>query len=145
VVRDVLDLLRRHPLGRTARLALEDDGRVLWARADGEQLKRAFVNLAQNAVESMEGKGELLVKLAPAGDNIEIAFQDQGPGIAPENLSRILEPFFTTKREGTGLGLSIASRIVERHGGSLRVVSAPGNGTSIIVELTQAAPERLAA
>jgi PAS domain S-box-containing protein len=145
VVRDVLDLLRRHPLGRTTRLALEDDGKVLWAQADGEQLKRAFVNLAQNAIESMEGKGELLVKLAPAGERVEIEFQDRGPGISPENLSRILEPFFTTKREGTGLGLSIASRVIERHGGSLRVVSTPGNGTSFIVELTQAAEERLAA
>jgi two-component system sensor histidine kinase HydH len=145
VVRDVLDLLRRHPLGRTTRLALEDDGKVLWAQADGEQLKRAFVNLAQNAIESMEGKGELLVKLAPAGERIEIEFQDRGPGISPENLSRILEPFFTTKREGTGLGLSIASRVIERHGGSLRVVSTPGNGTSFIVELTQVAEERLAA
>lgn len=145
VVRDVLDLLRRHPLGRTTRLALEDDGKVLWAQADGEQLKRAFVNLAQNAIESMEGKGELLVKLAPAGERIEIEFQDRGPGISPENLSRILEPFFTTKREGTGLGLSIASRVIERHGGSLRVVSTPGNGTSFIVELTQVVEERLAA
>jgi len=145
VVRDVLDLLRRHPLGRTSRLALEDDGKVWWARADGEQLKRAFLNLALNAIESMEGRGELLVRLVPREERVVVDFHDRGPGIPPENLARILEPFFTTKREGTGLGLAIASRVIERHGGTLSVASTPGEGTCVTVELTRAAEERVAA
>jgi signal transduction histidine kinase len=144
-VRDVLDLLRRHPLGRETRLALEDDGEVLWARADGEQLKRAFLNLAQNAIESMEGRGELVVRLAQRGERTAVEFRDRGPGIAAEDLPRILEPFFTTKRGGTGLGLAISARVVERHGGTLRVHSVPGAGTTVTVELPQEAGERLAA
>jgi PAS domain S-box-containing protein len=145
LVRDVLGLVRRHPLGRDVRLALEDDGAVLWASADGEQLKRAFLNLAQNAVESMEGHGELVVRLSPRGERTAVEFRDRGPGIPPERLARILEPFYTTKRGGTGLGLAIAARVVERHGGSLLVNSTPGTGTTVTVELPQEAGERLAA
>ncbi len=145
LVREVLDLVRRHPLGRDVRLALEDEGVVLWASADQEQLKRAFLNLAQNAVEAMEGRGELVVRLAGHDARTAIEFRDRGPGIAPENLSRIQEPFFTTKKGGTGLGLAIAARVVERHGGSLHVTSTPGAGTTVTVELPQAAGQRLAA
>lgn len=145
LVRDVLDLLRRHPRARETRLAMEDEGAVLWARGDQEQLKRAFLNLAQNAVESMEGRGELRVRLAGRDARAAVEFRDHGSGIPAENLPRILEPFFTTKRGGTGLGLAIAARVVERHGGALLVTSEPGAGTTVTVELPQAAEERLAA
>jgi two-component system sporulation sensor kinase A len=118
---------------------------VLWATADGEQLKRAFLNLAQNAVEAMEGRGELVVRLAARGERAAIEFRDRGSGIPSERLPRILEPFYTTKRGGTGLGLAIAARVVERHGGALRVNSTPGAGTTVTVELPQEAAERLAA
>jgi two-component system sensor histidine kinase PilS (NtrC family) len=145
LVRDVLDLLRRHPLGRATRLALDDGGTVLWTQGDQEQLKRAFVNLAQNAVESMDGSGELVVGITSRGPRAAVEFRDRGPGIPPENLKRILEPFFTTKRGGTGLGLAIAARVIERHGGSLSVSSMPGEGTTVTIELTQEAQESLAA
>lgn len=146
LVRDVLDLVRRHPQARDTRLTMEDEGAVLWARGDQEQLKRAFLNLAQNAVEAMAGRGGALqVRLADGNGRTAIRFEDRGPGIAPEHLGRILEPFFTTKRGGTGLGLAIAARVIERHGGSLRVTSTPGAGTAVTVELPQEAEARLAA
>lgn len=145
LVRDVMDLLRRHPRATEMRFVMEDGGHVLWSRADQEQLKRAFLNLAQNAVESMEGRGELVVRLVSRGERVAVEFQDRGPGIPPENLGRILEPFFTTKRGGTGLGLAIAARVVERHGGSLRVASSAGTGTTVTVELPQEAEQRIAA
>ena len=145
LVRDVLDLARRHPRARATRLAMHDDGAVLWARGDQEQLKRAFLNLAQNAVEAMDGHGELMVRLAARDERVSVEFRDRGPGIAPADLPRILEPFFTTKRGGTGLGLAIAARIVERHGGRLLVTSEPGAGATVTVDLPQAAERRLAA
>ena len=66
---------------------------------------------------------------------MEVRFQDTGPGIPPDVKDKILEPFFTTKSTGTGLGLSIAYGIVERHRGTLKVESAPGKGTTIIITL----------
>ena len=74
-----------------------------------------------------------------------VTFRDTGPGIAPENRDRIMEPFFTTKRGGTGLGLSTASRIIERLGGSLEVVCRADAGTTVTVELPQIVETSLAA
>jgi signal transduction histidine kinase len=70
---------------------------------------------------------------------------DDGPGIPAEDLPRVGEPFFTTKRGGTGLGLAIAQRIVERHGGTLKIESAPGRGTTARVALPEAAAGMAAA
>jgi signal transduction histidine kinase len=76
----------------------------------------------------MDGRGEILIETKSDGGEVEVAIQDSGPGIAPDAAARIFEPFFTTKvkGEGTGLGLSICARIVEKHGGTIRVDSRPG-------------------
>jgi signal transduction histidine kinase len=76
----------------------------------------------------MDGRGEILIETKVVGGEVEVAIQDTGPGIAPEAAARIFEPFFTTKAkgEGTGLGLSISARIVEKHGGTIRVDSRVG-------------------
>jgi len=66
---------------------------------------------------------------------VEVRFADTGPGISEEARSRIFEPFFTTKKTGTGLGLSIAYGIIERHHGTLRVDSTPGQGTTFTIVL----------
>jgi signal transduction histidine kinase len=89
-----------------------------------------WTNLIHNAIQAMDGRGEILIETnvdAEKGD-VEVAIQDTGPGIEPEVAARIFEPFFTTKAkgEGTGLGLSISARIVEKHGGTIRVDSQPG-------------------
>jgi signal transduction histidine kinase len=92
------------------------------------ELNQVWTNLIHNAIQAMDGRGEILIETTTLGGEIEVAIQDSGPGIAPEVASRIFEPFFTTKAkgEGTGLGLSICARIVEKHGGSIRVDSRPG-------------------
>ena len=98
-----------------------------------------------NAVEAMESGGELTIRLAARAGRTEVQFIDRGSGIRQEDLARILDPFFTTKRGGTGLGLAIAARVVERHGGSLSVASTVGAGTTVTVEFPQEAAERIAA
>jgi len=110
---------------------------------DREQMKQVFLNLMLNAIQAMERGGNLRVdvrwKPAPSGNggrsSVEIAVQDNGPGMAEDIRSRIFEPFFSTKEEGIGLGLPIAQRIVEEHGGQIRVESRVGEGTVFTILL----------
>jgi two-component system NtrC family sensor kinase len=103
--------------------------------ADFGQLRQSFVNIALNACEAMNAGGALTVTARPAGAMVEVRMTDTGPGIAPEHLSRILDPFFTTKEKGTGLGLSVVWGIIDRHGGTLEVESQVGQGTTVVVRL----------
>jgi two-component system NtrC family sensor kinase len=88
----------------------------------------------------MESGGALAVKTWSEDGLVRVEVTDNGPGIAPEHLSRIYDPFFTTKaaRKGTGLGLSVSYGIVREHGGSIEVDSRPGAGTRFRVELPAA-------
>jgi two-component system, NtrC family, sensor kinase len=104
-------------------------------KADFGQLRQSFVNIAMNACEAMANGGTLTVASRPIGRSVEIRMTDTGPGIAPEHLSRILDPFFTTKEKGTGLGLSVVYGIIERHGGTLDIESTVGVGTTVVVRL----------
>jgi signal transduction histidine kinase len=72
---------------------------------------------------------------------VAIAFRDTGHGVAPEDLGRIFQPFFTTKHRGSGLGLPIVKKIVEAHGGSIEITSAPGRGTEAVLRLPGAHEE----
>jgi signal transduction histidine kinase len=92
------------------------------------ELNQVWTNLIHNAVQAMSGRGELEIETTVEDGEVQVAIQDSGPGIPAEVVSRIFEPFFTTKGkgEGTGLGLAISARIVEKHGGRIRVTSEPG-------------------
>ncbi len=104
-------------------------------RADFGQMRQAFVNVALNAAEAMGQGGTLTVRSRVAGATVEVEFADTGTGIPPEHLSRILDPFFTTKEKGTGLGLSVVYGLIERHGGRLDVASQVGVGTTVVIRL----------
>jgi two-component system sensor kinase FixL len=105
---------------------------------DPEQIRIVFGNLIRNAREAMPQGGQLALTACCVDGAVEVAFTDTGQGIAPENLARILEPLYSTKARGLGLGLSIARAILEKHGGSLRVRSALGHGSTFTVRLTAA-------
>lgn len=99
-------------------------------RGDREQLRQVWLNLTGNALDAMEGSGTLVVSWRWDGvSQVTVEFEDTGSGIAPHDLPRVGQPFFTTKKGGTGLGLPIAQRIVERHGGTLTLHSAGERGT----------------
>ena len=95
------------------------------------RLNQIFINLITNAVQAMDGKGKLIISTSARGDWVEVTVQDTGCGIPEENLTKIMDPFFTTKPvgKGTGLGLSIVHQIVEEHEGQLLVDSKEGVGT----------------
>ncbi|QDU23864.1 ATP-binding protein [Urbifossiella limnaea] len=115
-------------------------GQVIYA--DRQQLRQVFLNLFTNAADAMPSGGRLTVRVAPgtlpggrAAVVVDVA--DTGSGIPPEHLTRVLDPFFTTKEEGkgTGLGLAICRRIVEQHNGALEIDSRVGAGTTVRVTL----------
>jgi len=107
------------------------------ALVDRDQLSQAFLNLLLNSLESMEGGGKVRITLKKGESQhaIELAIADTGRGISPEDLGRVFEPFFSTKRGGTGLGLAIVHQIVESHGGEVAVESREGIGTTFRITL----------
>jgi two-component system sensor histidine kinase PilS (NtrC family) len=104
---------------------------------DANQLKQVFWNLFLNAVQEMTDGGKLGVILERERDSVKVSISDTGRGIANEDKGKIFEPFFTTKDSGTGLGLAIVHRIVETHGGQIRVDSEPDRGTTFSLYLPE--------
>jgi signal transduction histidine kinase len=107
-------------------------GRIL---GDAARLEQAVLNLCLNAAEAMPEGGRLTVATRGRGDTVEIDVSDTGVGIPPENLAKILTPFFSTKALGTGLGLPLVARVVTAHGGSVAVESEVGKGTMFHLEI----------
>lgn len=110
-------------------------GKLAPVPLNAELLNWAFENLFKNAVDAMGGKAGIIrirAGLRPEGDTVQISFQDEGRGIAPENIERVFQPGFSTKKRGWGLGLTFVRRIVEEyHKGKISIVhSAPGEGTT---------------
>jgi signal transduction histidine kinase len=101
------------------------------------QMNQVFMNLLTNALQSLNGTGEIWVRTEQVGEQILITIEDSGEGISPEVLPRIFEPFFTTKDvgQGTGLGLSISHKVIEEHGGRIQVESVLGSGTRFSIHL----------
>jgi two-component system sensor histidine kinase HydH len=103
---------------------------------DRDQLSQALFNLLLNALESMEGGGRIRIAMENADAKaLAISISDTGRGIPKEDLERVFEPFFSTKRKGTGLGLAIVHQIVESHKGVIRVESREGEGTTFRITL----------
>jgi two-component system sensor histidine kinase HydH len=103
---------------------------------DAERLRIAFVNMLVNARHAVNGTpGDVTLKTRLNGDRITITISDTGPGIHPDHLAHVFDPYFTTKRGGTGLGLPIAKNIIEGLGGTIAIDSAPGAGTEIRIDL----------
>ena len=138
VVEEALSLLAHRLQMQNVTLA-KDLPPMPFVKADFGQLRQSFVNIALNACEAMATGGSLAVTSRAVGSMVEVRMTDTGPGIEPELLPRILDPFFTTKEKGTGLGLSVVYGIIERHGGTLDIDSKVGEGTTVIVRLPAAA------
>src|ERR1700758_2889247 len=102
---------------------------------DRDQMKQAFYNVIKNSVEAMHRHGTLRIKTDLADTNVLVRFVDTGGGMSAEHLSRVFEPYFTTKSSGTGLGLLIVRRIVREHGGELSIESSEGEGLTLTIRL----------
>jgi two-component system nitrogen regulation sensor histidine kinase NtrY len=104
---------------------------------DQEQMKRVFINLFKNAIEVLEGGGDIQVTARPAGKDgmVRIEVADNGPGISVEDVSRLFEPYFSRKKKGGGLGLAIVERIIADHNGSIHAEQNQPHGARFIMEL----------
>lgn len=109
------------------------------------QINQVLLNLLTNAAQAMDGYGCIQVKSWSDARQVYISVQDSGRGMPAQVLKRIFDPFFTTKPvgQGTGLGLSISFKIIQEHGGSIRVASEPGRGTRFLVSLPCRRPDDL--
>lgn len=134
--------LRVQPLFKAIDLAVESEAGLPAIDTGGGRLEQVLVNLCVNAADAMEGKGTVTVKLTrSAGGGVRIAVEDTGPGIAPADLGRVFEPFYTTKPsgKGTGLGLAISHQIVTALRGAVWAENAEGGGARFVIELPPAA------
>jgi signal transduction histidine kinase len=136
LIRDTVDLLAPGLRRKGVRLSVETATELPRLRSDPAKVRQVLVNLVQNAAEAARD-GEVVVRASWLRAVGEVVFEvaDNGPGIAPHDLERIFQPFFTTKFTGTGLGLAISKSLVEQHGGRIEVDSEPGRGTRMLVFL----------
>ena len=126
---------RQQAITKRIMIELNHDEKIPPVDHDPNQINQVLLNLLLNAIQAMEKPGAIHVSLRQDHESALITVADEGKGISPENLDNIFRPFFTTKGHGTGLGLSLARRIVEAHGGSIRVRSQVGKGTQFEVRL----------
>jgi signal transduction histidine kinase len=104
---------------------------------DVNQMEQVFINFFMNAIDAIQGQGQVSVRSYRDEDNqgVVVEIEDSGMGIPQEHLERIFEPFFSTKPKGTGLGLAVNYGIIQKHGGQIRVSSQPGRGTTMTIRL----------
>ncbi len=130
------DAITTSKMSATVKVIKDFPEQEVLVNADGEQFRMAFKNIIKNAVEAMDGKGTLTVTVHTAADGqAEVSFADTGPGIAAEDLDRVFQPLFSTKAKGIGFGLSIAKMVIDKHGGTIKAKSEPGEGATIIIQL----------
>ena len=117
-------------------LRVQVPGQPIMATVEEGLFKQALLNLMINAVQAMDCTGgELMLRVVPAGDRVQVLVIDTGPGISGANQDEIFHPYVSTRTGGTGLGLPTARRIIEEHGGSLTVASEQGKGTEFVIAL----------
>lgn len=135
VLNETLELLE--PMLQDRRVALIADlpADSLFVCGDSDQLKQVFLNVLQNAVESMNGGGLVRIESRLNAGTLQLVFHDEGPGVPPDLHEKVFDPFFSTKVEGTGLGLPISRTIIEEHGGRIGFLSGVRRGAVLIVEL----------
>jgi signal transduction histidine kinase len=144
IVAEVLDLVSHLSKfhGQTIHF---DRQQTAFIDANGAEIKQVVLNMVSNALESMEGRGELTILLTERADEVLLSFRDTGCGMTPYVLENLFEPFFTERKsgKGTGLGLSISHRIVTEHGGRIEALSdGPGLGSTFKIHLPRNLPAR---
>ena len=135
VLQETLKLLKTEFENRRIVVSVDLPDEVPTVHLDRAQIKQVFFNLIKNALEAMPDGGALKVVFAVGDAYVDISFSDTGKGIAADELSRVFEPYHTTKAKGSGLGLMIVQRIIEEHGGEIELTSKLEEGTCFKIRL----------
>jgi two-component system, sporulation sensor kinase E len=135
IVRDLIDFMRFELEEANVRAELALGGNLPALELDEKFMKQALLNVIQNAVSAMPEGGTLTVETVRQGNDVHLRITDTGVGIPEEHMTKIWEPFFTTKDFGSGLGLTLVFKIVKEHRGEISVQSRVGEGTTFTVSL----------
>lgn len=136
LIRDIVILLEAQAIMNSVQIELDFDSEEVILNCEKNQIKQVAINFIKNAIEAMPEGGKLVVQLRKQGDTeLLIHFMDEGCGIPDYVLSRLGQPFYTTKEKGTGLGFMVSKRIIENHNGTVSVYSEENIGTTIEVLL----------
>jgi len=136
LLQSTIRVLTEDPMFKTVRVRIRAAKSLPPFPLDSNQIQQVLLNLVLNAVQAMNGSGQVLLEAQPSnGGGLEIAVEDSGPGVPPEMVGEIFRPFFTTRRHGTGLGLPISRKIVESHGGTLEVRNGKRGGARFSILL----------
>ncbi len=133
LLKQIKDIIEPYTDQRSIQLTIETEKPEI--NADKLQIKQVFTNLLQNAIHATKKDESIEVRIAKEDKFITVKIHDFGKGIDTKDLSKIFEPYFTTKRKGTGLGLAVVKQIIENHGGFITIESRVGQGTSVKVSL----------
>lgn len=136
IMQETVDLLTAQAVLYDVQFKTCFDEKMPEVYCDPNQLKKVFINLIKNAIEVMTDGGFVTVTISPSSDNqIHICIEDEGEGIPEEKVTKLGEPFYTTKEGGTGLGLMVSFKIIEEHGGKIEIKSEVGKGTAFNIYL----------
>jgi two-component system nitrogen regulation sensor histidine kinase NtrY len=133
LLEQVSTLVRQHLFEKE--IALHIDAGAIVLRADPEQMRLVFLNLLVNAIAAVDNGGLIAVSAEELPGLVQIAVCDDGGGISPQDIERVFEPYFSRRPGGTGLGLALVRRIIEQHGGSVKVAGRPEGGTRFDITL----------
>src|SRR5579872_1728088 len=137
LLEDTLTLLQHRLSAQKVGIVIRRDyaPREAWTLADGDKLKQVFWNFCENAVRAMKDGGTLTVSVEAMGQDWQVDFKDTGPGMSPQLIEKIFEPFQSQFEGGTGLGLAIVYQIVQAHEGKVWARSKPGQGSDFVLRL----------
>ncbi|EKN70755.1 PAS/PAC sensor signal transduction histidine kinase [Neobacillus bataviensis LMG 21833] len=135
IVKQVIQRFQSDPLLMNKQLHIESEQPIQGIIGDPSSLKQVFMNVIQNALEAISNNGRIDVSIFTDETGVIVKFTDNGCGIPKERLSKIGEPFYSTKEKGTGLGLMTCFRIIESHNGKINIESVQGEGTTVTIWL----------
>ncbi len=135
LLKNLVALFREEASNRGIDIQIDLHNELPQIKIDEERLTQALINIMKNGMEAMEKGGALRIEVHPFKDRIELTFSDTGSGIPKDQMEKIFNYYYTTKENGVGLGLPIAHRIIEAHGGQLKIESQVGIGTRVTVIL----------
>ena len=135
ILTHVCELLRPEAAARGIDISTHTEDSLPPVMADPVRLTQALLNVVINAIQAVERNGRVEVSASVADGRVSVAVSDNGPGIPPDKLASVFDPYYTTKNEGSGLGLWIAQQIVTAHGGSLQAQNRPTGGVVLTMRL----------